>query len=293
MQEVSWEVLKTNTPSDIIDIDFSDENNGLALIYFGSCLLTNDGGESWVEKEIVTNETFVSCFALNQNEIYVGRNRFFKSSDGGLNFNEKGQGQIDYSSSIKNIHFYNSLTGIILKAGRIYKTYDGGQNWEEKYSQSTWSNYIESADNTTLYVAGGRTYDNVSSGELHKSEDQGETWTEISLPLEIQSFQIGTIDFINNNIGFISTFDNKIYKTNDGASSWSLVKDFNNSISISDLVFIDEQKGYLTSDNDIFMTTNGGTNWEIDFQGNIELFNIEKTQNSIYVSGRDGLILKK
>lgn len=177
-----------------------------------------------------------------------------------------------------------------MKAGRIYKTYDAGVSWEQKYSQSTWSNLIEYTGNT-LYVAGGRTYDGNSQSELHKSENQGETWEEINLPMEIQNWEITGIDFFNNDIGFISTFDNKIYKTIDGASSWSLIIDFDGSIN--DLAFIDEQIGYLTSGDKIYKTTNGGSNWSIDYQGNIELFYIEKTPNSIYVSGRDGIILKK
>ncbi|WP_186755946.1 WD40/YVTN/BNR-like repeat-containing protein [Echinicola salinicaeni] len=289
LQLSNWEVLNTNTSQTIFDIDFSDNNNGLALISIGSCIITNDGGESWIEKQIVSNENLVSCFELNKNEIFVGRNRFFKTSDGGLNFNEYGQGEIDYASSIKSIHFFDSSTGIVLKAGRIYKTYDGGQSWVEKYSQSTYSDFIEYSDNT-LYVAGGITYDGNSFGELHKSENQGETWAEINLPMEIQNWQINTIDFINSDIGFISTFENKIYKTLDGASSWSLVKDFNGSIY--NLAFIDEQIGYLTSGDKIFKTTNGGSTWNMDYQGNIELYYIEKTENSIYVSGRDGIILK-
>lgn len=286
----NWEVLSTNTSQTISDMDFSDDNNGLALISTGSCIITNDGGESWLEKEIVTDENFVSCFALNRNEIFVGRNRFFKSSDGGLNFNEFGQGLIDYTSSIKSIHFFNSSIGIVLKAGRIYKTYDAGVNWEEIYSQSTWSNFIEHAGNT-LYVAGGRTYDGNSQSELHKSVNQGETWEEINLPIEIQDWEITGIDFLNSDIGFISTFENKIYKTMDAASSWSLVHDF--SGFINDLTFIDEQIGYLTSGNKIYKTTNGGSNWNMDYQSTKELFYIEKTPNSIYVSGRDGILLKK
>lgn len=290
MQSSNWEVLTTNTSQTILDIDFSDDNTGLALIPIGSCLITNDGGDSWIEKKIVSNENFISCFALNENEFFAGRNRFFKSSDGGLNFNEYGQGQIDYSSSIKSIHFFDSSTGIVLKAGRIYKTYDGGENWEEKYSQSMWSNFIEN-DGNTFYVAGGRTYDGNSSGELHVSEDQGETWEEINLPLEIQNWEINAIDFINSDIAFISTFENKIFKTIDGALSWSLVDDFNGPIH--DLTFVDEQLGYLTSNQQIFKTINGGSTWRIDYQGDVELLYIEKTQNSIYVSGRDGVLLKK
>jgi photosystem II stability/assembly factor-like uncharacterized protein len=289
LQLPGWEMLNTNTSQTITDINFSDENNGLALIPIGNCLITNDGGKSWFKKQIVSDENFVSCFALNKNEIFIGRNRFFKTSDGGLNFNEYGQGQIDYSSSIKSIHFFDSSTGVILKAGRIYKTYDGGGNWEEKYAQCTWSNFIEYTGNI-LYVAGGRTYDSYSFGELHKSENQGETWVKINLPIEIKNWEITAIDFINDDIGFISTFENKIYKTVDGASSWSLVNNFNGSIY--DLTFINEQIGYLISGDNIFKTANGGSTWSIDYQGDIELFYIDKIQNSIYVSGRNGIILK-
>jgi len=293
----NWEKLSIpieGTLTNILDIDFYNDNIGACLIHVGNILITKDGGETWQEINVVSDESLISINVLNGDEIFVGRHRFFKSVDGGENFIELGQGQIDFYSAIVAIHFFNSGTGIILKGGSsIYKTIDGGVNWTVKYLQFGSSHLMEIADNQTLYLAGGRTYDNVTYGEMHKSIDGGETWQEINLPPEIDNWDITAMNSLTKDIIFVSTIEHKIFKTLDGGLSWEKISTLNFG-SVSDIDFENENRGYLISYKKIYKTVDGGVNWTTDFESDEEMFDIERTpNNSVFVTGRNGLILKK
>ena len=119
------------------------------------------------------------------------------------------------------------------------------------------ANHLEVIKNQTLYIAGGNTYDNITFGEMHKSDDLGETWIKLSLPNEIQQSEITSIDFLTHEIGFISTFENKIFKTLDGGNNWTKINEFQYG-GIRDIVFENGNTGYLTTNNSIYKTTNGG-----------------------------------
>lgn len=288
----NWKELSTYTDKTVTQLCFSNDNFGVGLVSIGSIIRTTDAGNNWDEINVVTDENFTSCFALTNTEVFVGRNRFFKSTDGGDSFTELGQNQINYSSSIFAIHFFNKELGVIVKGGSVYKTTDGGTNWLVKYPQYGFANHLEVIKNQTLYIAGGNTYDNITFGEMHKSDDLGETWIKLSLPNEIQQSEITSIDFLTHEIGFISTFENKIFKTLDGGNNWTKINEFQYG-GIRDIVFENGNTGYLTTNNSIYKTTNGGVSWLLHHQSTSELYYFEKTTNNIFVHGRQGVILRK
>jgi photosystem II stability/assembly factor-like uncharacterized protein len=266
----NWKELSTYTDKTVTQLCFSNDNFGVGLVSIGSIIRTTDAGNNWYEINVVTDENFTSCFALTNTEVFVGRNRFFKSTDGGDSFTELGQNQINYSSSIFAIHFFNKELGVIVKGGSVYKTTDGGSNWLAKYPQYGFANHLEVIKNQTLYIAGGNTYDNITFGEMHKSDDLGETWIKLSLPNEIQQSEITSIDFLTHEIGNEFQYG-----------------------GIRDIALENGNTGYLTTNNSIYKTTNGGISWLLHHQSTSELYYFEKTTNNIFVHGRHGVILRK
>lgn len=128
-------------------IDFTDSLNGWIYgeIPFESCILlkTSDGGNVWtrinIQKDI---QLFQSLFFLDSSigwGWYYGQ--MFKTTYGGYNW-EKAWEPVPHQRepAFKDIHFIDSLTGWAFGNGFylgtikevIYKTTDGGFNWNEE-----------------------------------------------------------------------------------------------------------------------------------------------------------------
>ena len=294
VQESNWKVLETPTVNDLNDIYFLSNNFGLACGSFGAFLKTEDAGETWQSLDVGVGYSFLSVFALNENEFFTSRLGLYKTIDSGEIFNEMG----DLGSSgpsISDIFFFNSQNGIIIKGSVVYLTNDGGNNWFPVYTHKGDARILEVTDNNTVYLAGGITFDSVNSGELHKSIDNGETWEVMNLPAEIAGSQITAIDFLNSQVGYISTFENKIFKTNDGGEVW-IEKTELSFGPIVGLVFTHENNGYLISQNKVFASKNGGVEWKEEYQTGPanHLTSIAVAPNgTIYISGLEGSILKR
>ncbi len=294
VQESNWKVLETPTTNDLTDIHFSSNDFGLACGSSGTFLKTENAGETWQSLDVGVGYSFLSVFALNENEFYTSRTGLYKTTDSGVSFNEIGD-LSSFGASISDILFFNSKNGIINKGSAVYLTNDGGTNWLSVYAHKGDARILEGTNNNTVYLAGGITFDSVDSGELHKSTDNGETWEVMNLPLEIAGSQITAIDFLNSQVGYISTFENKIYKTNDGGESW-IEKTELSFGPINDLVFIDENNGYLISQNKVYASKDGGAGWDEEYQTETanHLTSILAAPNgTIYTSVMGGTILKK
>lgn len=59
---------------------------------------------------------------------------------------------------------------------------------------------------------------------VYKTENGGTTWNEQINETDLnEDLYFRNIEFLNENIGFIGTLNNKVYKTLDGGVSWSLI----------------------------------------------------------------------
>lgn len=288
-----WEVLNSEVTNDLNDIDFSSNNVGIACGSFGAFLKTDNEGETWQILDVGVGFSFISVFALDDNEFYTSRLGLYKTINSGGSFNEVGNLE-GLGSSILDIHFFNSQVGVISKGSTIYRSTDSANSWTPVYPHGGDARILEAAGDA-IYLAGGNTFDSFSRGELHKSIDNGQTWQVVDLPEEIAGFQITAIDFVDSQTGYISTFENKIFKTSNGGQDWSLKGQLNSGL-VTDMTFISEDLGFLVSQNKIFATSTGGAEWTKEFE--TEPMNlltaIAATPNgTIYVSGQNGNLLKR
>jgi photosystem II stability/assembly factor-like uncharacterized protein len=219
VKESSWKILETPTTNELTDIYFSSNSFGVACGSFGTLLKTDDAGKIWQNLDAGVGYSFMSVFAVNDDEFFTSRIGLYKTINSGVSFNEIGDIG-SFGATISDIHFFNLQKGIIDKGATVYLTSDGGNSWVPVYPYESYARILEVTDNNTVYLAGGRTYDLINEGELHKSLDNGETWEKMNLPDEIAHSQITAIDFLSNQTGYISTFENKIYKTIDGGENW-------------------------------------------------------------------------
>jgi len=139
-----------------------------------------------------------------------------------------------------------------LKNGGMIKSADGGDNWEMTnfISDKVYGLEIDPNDGQILYVSGvwqGR-------GKIFKTDDGGESWTEIYTKAANGPLVISlTLDQKNTNVLYATTNDNDVIKSVDGGKSWQNIFKGNSPVlkvaidrSNSDLIYILDQSGSVS-----------------------------------------------
>ena len=134
----TWEKTFFKDYTDIRCLHFFDHLNGLAIIHTPlpssekcSVAKTSNGGISWTLIELDLYPTYYNHFYCFDNIIYIsGANQaIFKSKDQGHTW-ETLLTPLPAWSFVRNMYFYNESIGYIDGMSDMYKTEDGGLNWE-------------------------------------------------------------------------------------------------------------------------------------------------------------------
>jgi len=201
--------LPTWVEKALYDIDFTDAQTGLAIGQDGLIIKTGDGGKTWkqVKLELPLQEwqaaqphLFSMSRGTDPNKVWaVGPvGTIIHSQDGGETWENLSLGR---DVTLNGVSFANDTEGwVVGEFGSILHTSDGGKTWQEqknvlnlpKYTRPDLSEedalkqrvpplYLEDLFLVAVdfrnpregYVAG-------ESGILLKTEDGGETWTNVS-----------------------------------------------------------------------------------------------------------------
>lgn len=187
----------------------------------------------------------------------------------------------------------NCQTVLLAKAGQVFRSTDGGQNWTEISVNCSTPLGFTFVDEQIIVLAhqdeslfrstdGGDTWTEIalshsyrdephfptktigyifqqSGGPLLKSTDAGATWDSI--------FQFGADalygDWIDENIGYLYDSNRFLYKTTDGGNNWNLVTDTGIPTNLRKLVVLSETElvAHIFPSN-IFRSSDGGVTWE-------------------------------
>jgi photosystem II stability/assembly factor-like uncharacterized protein len=255
----SWQVVNTNVSGTHFynSVEFANNQLGFIVGEKGIILKTTDGGINWsnFRTECTLRGLNSIDFPVNAQTGYIAEYGILKTTDGGNTWIEQ-----NVSATINKIKFIDNDTGYIVGVnGAIFKTINGGQNWD--YLLSGINQYLFDVEfpvnSITGYVSG-------LSGKLAKTTDGGNTWTSIgSFSKDILAMSFPT----DNLIGYVATAYQRIYKTTDGGATWEIKYDGNiPGAKMSDILFpFDAQTGYALSygnGSKILKTTDGGNNWQ-------------------------------
>lgn len=170
----------------------------------------------------------------NQDILYFGANRLYRSFNKGENFEPispdltKGgkQGDVPYGT-LTTISESPLKFGLIYTGsddGLIYVTKDGGNSWErisDPLPQNFWISRIVASrfDTATVYVSlNGYRWDNFEP-LLFKSTDYGRTWSQIGKILPYEPINVVAEDLVNQNLIYVGT-DHGIYASLDGGENF-------------------------------------------------------------------------
>lgn len=104
----------------------------------------------------------------------------------------------------------------------------------------------------------------LTDGTVLRTDNDGDTFAQRN-PLPGTRAQSGTalptdVVFTSEQVGLASTSDGRLYRTVDGASSWTLVGTTNRAVR--SLTFVDALHGVAVGDAGLYLTTaDGGTTW--------------------------------
>ncbi len=294
-QWVNINPFNTTLINNLLDISFSDKQNGIIVGKWGIILKTTDSGASWI---VLKNHQF--DYDLRSVD-FVNKDIAYAVGDYGtiLKTTNSGNDWLDISISqlfpFNDIYFIDDTTGWCVGYRDVLFTNDGGISWERQYSHNYENlNAVYFVNNNTGWVVGNNT--------IIKTTDRGKHWMEQN---SNTSWILNDVVFKDTSNGYItgvnSMYDYGILITSDGGNSWEKVENIgiatslsvinnyiwaaglggiikfssdngltwstqksNTSSSLNHILFIDSLKGYAVGDYGTIINTNDeGRNWVI------------------------------
>jgi len=261
---ISWELMQSNTTSQLYDVAFPGMTTGYACGANGVLLKTTDGGSTWNPCTTGTTLHLRGLYFLDDNTGYIsgssGSDPFqygadsgiiLKTTDGGLSFTTS------YTSAVavQAVKMFNANTGIALcngpadSSGTILRTTDSGSTWGTCHQSAPYNplTSLETFATGLAYVAG-------YTGPGATTTDYGATWTD-TFPSGPSTWDIS---FPSPQTGYYAGFDpmagGSISKLSDGGQLTAQI-----SGSFTTVDFVDDTIGYAaTADGKIYKTINGG-----------------------------------
>ena len=269
-------------PNSFFTVFFKNDTIGFATREHSILYKTIDGGESWQEAKQLGDAIYSFQFIDDSIGCGVGEYGVFKTIDGGDNWSRIGVDKDGYYSfsDMYGVYFFNENKGFAVgQRGRIAKTEDSGENWELYAPINKDVGQIDFLPNSNGIVR--------VSSDFFGSSNNGQDWEYLGTPNEGSYTE--DFDFIDENIGYCiaggsvgtSSSADKIYKTNDGGSTWVEPTNFGLSVDpgLYCLEFVNENLGFASGGFNrkrTFKTTDGGEIWRVVLQqamGQIQFLN--------------------
>lgn len=222
-------------------------------------------------------------FTEGRKGIVIGQSGLFKTTDNGLTWN---QTPMDLTP-VNDVHFIDENTVILLSAGDLYKSTDGGATTRKVLTTQQADPYLPAGE---LYLFHDVLF-SVSWYALYRSDDVGETWELVSTD---PGYYTQGMDFISPEIGYRVELFGSVQKTTDGGKTWSNIftRDPGVSDAFQDIFFLNESIGYAGGDY-LQRTIDGGVTWERINWPFYDIIAIHfRNENHGYVVTRSGTVLE-
>jgi photosystem II stability/assembly factor-like uncharacterized protein len=275
--------------ADIHMLKYNTNTGNLWACTDGGLSKTSNNGNTWVEKNNKLSIAQMYRLGSSKNvstKVMTGwqdnGSSFYNNS---WNYVLGGDGMECIISNSNNSVIYASLYN-----GKIYRSYNSGQNWSE-ISQSitetgAWTTpYIQHPTNSSLLYAG---YINV-----WRTSNGGNTWTKIS---NMSSSHMNALASAPSNSQIIwAANDYKLYKTTDGGQNWTTINSNIGSGQVTsiainksnpNIVWISKSGFY--NNKKVYETRDGGNSW-VNISDSLPnypvntIVNAENTAHALYV----------
>lgn len=261
--QIGWSAQKAKGAGDLVAVYFTSAKDGYVAGDKGFLAWTKDGGKNWAQQDLNTTE------------------------------------------DISEIYFRNDDNGYLVAGKKMFMTANGGRNWQETkiYRASDFKTgtpeflSIRFPEKKLGFVIGsilGKNKDGediVVDSLLMRTNDGGETWSRVNLPVKTELYHL---DFVSGSSGWIVGDKGTILITQDGGLTWTRQKSGTDK-SLFNVDFRDEREGCAVGGKGtILKTANGGVTWETiktNFPSTFLRINFADDKNA-WIVGYKGTILR-
>ncbi|MCU0403257.1 MAG: YCF48-related protein [Chitinophagaceae bacterium] len=248
-QGENWHIARTFQWATAFDV-----KGNMIVVGGGSGLFVSlDNGATWKKSQFNPQYRLVDIDIVSSDTVYmVGEVAFYKSYDGGMNWQETYMGGIYISC----FDFADSKVGFIGRTNTsMLKTTNGGESWEQVlpvFTTGVAIRTVKCLNRDTVFFWR-------EQGLLYKTTDRGNTWTSISMG------QVNGISFPTASKGFAAGGSGRVWTTENGGDSWQMITSpeagFNRLIY--SVHFVTTQIGFTVGLNgQISKTVDGGLTWK-------------------------------
>lgn len=259
---VTWN--GNNNSEKVVDFFILSPTNVFAVGEYGFITRTTDGGNTWTNitpTSYIAGYDLSTCYFFDENKgIAAGlRGRIIKTHDAGNSWKQHSPTYFDMTT----IAWPDSQYGYVTNWTNVYKTTDGGANWNvlplsltitsPDYSRFQ-NSYFWHRDSGMLAVG--------SYARIYRTTDGGQHWTFDNLSPFSGYEDITGMSFPTKDTGYISVYAitgaTAIFKTNDRGLNWQQVNQYGGHKKIQ---FVDTRHGFSLRNNNIQRTRDGGVSW--------------------------------
>ena len=254
----SWQDQIGGRKDRLQNIDFYDDDNGIACGLNGAILRTQNGGSTWEDISMDVEDAFMDIKMTSATSAFMisSYGSILKTTDMGDTWEDLNP---DGSSRLESIELISDDRIIAsYYTGEILLTTDGGENWNSFYIDGCdYAFDIHFVNELVGYVA-------AESGELYKTIDGGENWNLVQCDTDQDLYGV---HFVTEEEGWvIGRYTDSTYHTRDGGQTWT-AEALGLSLYWHDMAFINQDTGWIaggTGQSYILKTVDGGQTWTWD-----------------------------
>jgi photosystem II stability/assembly factor-like uncharacterized protein len=283
---------------DLNAVFFADQKRGWIAGDNGFVSRTEDGGKTWAQQPIGTNEAINDIYFRGKDEGYVlAGNRIFYTNNNGEQWREIRRFSADEFGGAElelySIRFSGKKKGwIVGSASRkdvvvdslLIYTEDGGASWlRQRVPSKEELIHVDFTSDQRGWVVG-------ASGSILHTEDGGRTWALQSSGTNATLYHV---DFRNERTGWAVGERGTILRTTDGGENWFPVTVPVRSTLLS-VQFAGEDEGWIVGrGGTILRSGDGGRTWvrqESRTKQNLYALFVDKKNG--WAVGGDGIVLQ-
>jgi len=260
----SWDIMRPRSDNlDYFGIFISQIiPNDSGILTFGNSMLESINNDSFFRMHRIYDDKVdgidhrvIAVAQIDSTFLAVSEgNSYYKSIDLGNSWSKTTLAEIDESYDIK---FFDSTEGLILSddsSGNsvVLKSINGGCDWYQIYSVSDQRLRTIELYRNSAYLIG-------EFNSIHKSEDRGDTWTEIhnNLPSE----WVTDLKVLSSTDLVATVRNNGLYRSYDGGYNWEKVNDTSPSARAHKLYFADNQRAVYFNNEIVTYTNDALMSW--------------------------------